>query len=184
MKNYTYVYENSFSDDFSKLKNLMSDNDVSIAFSDALDYERKQGLIEFAETLENKKILLVQSSLGKGGVGQSIPISLISLATYSIFIIFSTTIITELTKDVYKKTLGKLFLPNKTNKYNIGNIVIEVSTDNLTLQYIFFDYFTADDSIEAFIKINEHINGLDKKIIDGGFARFIFDRKDAGWKLM
>jgi len=183
-KNYTYVYENSFNDDFSKLDKLINKNDISIAFSNSIDVERKQGLIDFADSLEDKKTLLLEASLGKGGAGQGIGLSLINLATYSIFITFSYSFLSELSKDIYKISLGKLFEQNQVNKYNIGNVVVEISLDDIRLQYVFFDYFTKNDSIEAFDKITEHIISLDKKTINGRLGRFVYDRKKMKWMIM
>jgi hypothetical protein len=183
-KNYTYVYEKNFSNDFSELNKLVNENDISIAFSDFLEVEGRQDLISFAESVSPRKILLLESSLGKGGFGQSISLSLIGLVTYSIFMIFSATILTELSKDIYKNSLGKLFKPNKISKYNIGNVVIEILMKEATLQYVFFDYFTADDCIEAFSKIEKHILTFDKKSLNGRFGRFAYDRKSKEWKLM
>ncbi|MEI6596796.1 MAG: hypothetical protein WCL13_01115 [bacterium] len=189
MNKFTFISDHDTKEDYcewaEKINTLEKEHDISIVYKSSLEVERKQEIIAFANQLsESKKVLIYEQELGLGGVGQVQLLTLIGMATFSIFVVISYAYFGEFGKDFYKVSLGKLFKKNRVSKYDIGNLVLEIKFGNLRLNYIFFDYFEEKDSAEAFSKIANHIVQLDTKNISGDLGRFIYDRKEEKWMLM
>lgn len=194
--NFTYIDEHDRKEDYvewtKKINQLSSDSDLAIVYSSNFETELKQELYKFGKEFsdqKNKKVIIYEQELGRGGVGESILLNLIdySLIPVAIYIFASIGggFFSEFGKDLYEKSLKNIFLQKrKYNKLYLGSAMIQVKLDNKVLQYYFLNHHTEIEKKESYDNIVFHLTSVDKSLLSQGLARFVWDRKNKNWELL
>ncbi|MFA5830029.1 MAG: hypothetical protein WC843_06100 [Candidatus Gracilibacteria bacterium] len=164
---------------------LLHSSNVFIVLHPTEDKEDLNIVKELGNALNYMGNMFAYEELGgKGGGGCDLLPSLSDVIFYSVAFVVTTsatTFITELTKDIYKSTLKKLFDKKKNSSYEDGKFVLKLTTSaGSTITYYFQKYLTNDEFIEALVLVRDHfINFENSHKIE--YLDFIFDRKENSW---
>lgn len=194
--NYIYIDEHGRNENFAewakKMNKLCADRDLAIVYPSDTDMQLKEELNSYSKNfgeLNDKKVLVYEQELGRGGIGEIVNLNLLGswLVPIAIYIVATTGngFFKEFGKDLYENTLKKIFNRKRNNnKYHIGSAMIQVNLDSSNLQYIFLNHHSERIKKEAYDNIVFHLTSINKELLKQGIARFIWDNENKKWELL
>lgn len=129
-------------------------------------------------------ICLINDLKGKGGDGAFMDVGFYTYtALHFIVSTMCIELLKEITKDFYQKKLKKIF--DKNHDIGFGKtskIIFTLHGVNFTCRYYFPSYFDGEESLVAFLKIEEHFVDIQNRDNQHDIQEFLFDLKTSSWR--